>query len=248
MFNLGVVVMLACAFTGCHQKNDAGSIVSFDASLAVNVPDTVQTVSPVLEQIEAKPFTEIPAAGVYDYSAQLLHDSRQNRTTLWFREGRGEPEGALQVPPFTCEFVVAAQFEADGGFTKAKAHFNGEWHRATLSIEGQDALRLRYQSEPGGCVNTSGPDFEGGLTSPGIGFKRATEEAFETGLSFRLVAGAKVFLYKSPQGLRSGAFMVSGDVVKVLEEKEDWRRVAYESWAGKKTTGWLKEMNLVPWP
>ncbi len=61
------------------------------------------------------------------------------------------------------------------------------------------------------------------------------------GLTIKEVAPPKSTIYQSPT-IATKMYLIRGDLVSVLEQKEDWVKIEYQ---GKKTIqGWIKRQDL----
>lgn len=174
-------------------------------------------------------------------------DEARRLITLRYRNARGEPDPKTQVPPFTCEFLVAARLNGAGPKYDATAIFDGAPHRATIAVEGRGAIRIRYEGEPGGCVNTAGPELAGGLDAPGVLLEFEGEGRKDT-KALRAVRAARAPFHSTPDGPVTRAHVVAGDTVRVIAERPGWVQAVYEAWSGRETSGWLSERDLFPLP
>jgi hypothetical protein len=129
----------------------------------------------------------------------------------------------------------------------AIAIFNGSTHRAKLSVESETAIRIRYEDEPGGCVNTAGPELQGGLDAEGVHLERYGD--LSPGIiGWRAIAAPRAYFHASPGGTASSTYVVKGDVVGVRGESQGWVNASFEGWDDRHSSGWIRSDMLFPIP
>lgn len=233
--------LAACRSTGVPvpttQSPDAEAAHDEDAG-AVAAPSSPPDAAP------QRSFP-LPVSGNYGAAEVVVGAGRL--LTVDYRNARGEPDPRTKVPPFTCEFMLAARLKGDGPTYSGVAVFDGKSHRATVTVEAMAVLRIRYEGEPGGCVSTAGPELGGGLDAAGLPLARAGDGRNDT-LGFRAIAAPRAFFHARTDAPATTTYVLKGDVVRVKAESPGWVQVSYERWSGKESTGWLRTDDLFPLP
>lgn len=157
------------------------------------------------------------------YEQLMLAVDSQGKVTGYYREEQGE--GAVK----TCAFYLAGK--GMGGeipiVTWSDRAFPG-----TLSAQN-DAVSLKVEKgrEHPGCGLVLLPQI-----AQGIEFDRVADAGWS---ELRTISSARAHFHSAPDAARAlKAFVVSGDVVGVVDQKGDWLKVEYR---GKKATtkGWI---------
>lgn len=145
--------------------------------------------------------------------------------------------GTEAAPQFTCHVVFYAPL-VDAASAPVLAPL-GTPTTGTLTATGPDRFRLQLDDQPGGCPMI---DPLAGTLIAGAEFAREPQSSAPA-RAFRVIAVEKGRFYASPDGAARKAYVVRGDVVAVVEERDGWVRGRFG-----RTEGWLRPADLVPLP
>lgn len=104
------------------------------------------------------------------------------------------------------------------------------------SITYENGIKLRLEDQPNGYAAV---DFVG------AGYKSANT-SIKNWIGIGVVKSEKSYLFKQPAIEKTKIYLVSEDVVKVVERMQGWSHIEYNPPAkpGKVFTGWIKDSDL----
>lgn len=160
------------------------------------------------------------------YEALSLAVAPSGEITGYYNEVLGE--GVVKQ----CSFFLTGKVTAPA--VKVTS-FTGETTSGSLKADGDGVmLSVAKGNELPGCGMVLVPEIAQGVS---------LERLFAANwVSLQRIASARAHFFSEPSEQRQlKSFVVRGDVVGVLSEKEGWLNVDYVRADGKRTTGWLRK-------
>lgn len=180
----------------------------------------------------------LPASGIYD-NTLLGFDESTKIVTGYFFDSRGDGDIS---PVFNCSFFftgLAGKSEIRLLILQPTIQSGSSHGKLILStVNGKVAIRLILEEEQPGCMNVYPKDE---LRNDDLVLNKMMRWK-----KVRLISKTKVFFAKSPsQTAITKRYVVKGDVVSIIEEKNGWARAVFRS--EKLTTeGWLTMDSFYP--
>ena len=175
--------------------------------------------------------------GAYDNTV-VAFDNSKKAVTGYFSETFPDEPG----PSIHCEFYFAGVLtESTAKLKIYQLTLQDKPTSGTLKVEPTGAksdIHLQLDEEQPGCMNIY-PKAELAKT-------RLSIISPASWIEIRMIAEKKVHFLKSilPE-VKTKAYVTKGDVVSVLEYRNEWAKVVYNG-ETKSTTGWIKISQLYP--
>lgn len=180
----------------------------------------------------------LPTSGIYD-NTLLGFDESTKIVTGYFFDSRGDGDIS---PVFNCSFFftgLAGESEIQLLILQPTIQSRSSHGKLILrTVNGKAAIRITLEEEQPGCMNVYPKDE---LRNDDLFLKHIMQWK-----QVRLISKTKAFFAKIPsQSAITKRYVVKGDVVSIIEEKNGWARAVFRS--GKSTTeGWLTIESFYP--
>jgi len=183
-----------------------------------------------------------PNTGIYDEGLIIVFDPIDSVISGYYENYSGWNESSSS-PKFSCTFYFSGKVGSELGINikswypgnpDVKSIINGD---LKLS-DDLKSLSIRLESEHGGCWNVQ--HFADGEFVP-FYFTKNTKWK-----DIRVVKSEKTYFHKEANdSSKRKAYVISGDVLKVVKVQNEWLLVEYKNnISDKGTSGWVKAGDL----
>jgi len=173
-----------------------------------------------------------PIPGTYDEALVIAYDNKTDKISGYYENFSGWNERS-GMPRFMCTFYLQGKPEADRpiniktwypGNPDPEAVISG-----TLKISADNKnLIIKLNKEHGGCWNVQH------FTDSPVSFSLAKKKNW---IGIRVARSKKTYFYRQPDAqTRRRAYVINGDVLKVIKNNTDWLYIEYLNINSGKTT------------
>lgn len=188
----------------------------------------------ILPRIQAQ-----PVSGVYDEGLIIAYDNKTNKISGYYENHTGW-DNHRSTSRFSCIFYLQGKSGADK-FIKIKTWYPDNPESVIFGVlkisDEKNKLSIKLNKEHGGCWNVQH------FTDSTVNFDLTDRKNW---LEIRIIRAERSYFYRKPDiKTRSTAYVINGDVIKVIKNKPEWTYVEYQNYnTGKITQGWIKTDSL----
>ena len=183
-----------------------------------------------------------PLSGNYG-SLLIATDSAEHVVSGYYEDYTGW-DPVIKAPRFSCIFYLKGSLNSSNKI-KIKAWFQADTD-PSYTINGyislpknNNILSIHLDTDPGGCWNVQH------FADKAIpSFKLIKQRNW---IDIRIASSDRTYFYAKPNLKdKKKAYVIKGNVLKILAKKRSWLHAEYKSDAGKVTKGWIRESDLFP--
>ncbi len=181
-------------------------------------------------------------SGIYDYGSLIIAYNKENGLVSGYYENHTGWDERTNSSRFACIFYFEGERASNSNLIRIKSWYPDEFPSegsiyGDFKISDDGKLLIKLDEDHGGCGNVQ--HFSGEFVDFSL-------EELKDWIAIRFVKSDKAHFYKNPNEKDvMKAYVIRGDVLKVLKIEGEWLYIEYHNLdSGKISKAWVKDGDL----